>query len=155
MCFITLMIFSVFYILKCLIQELFLTVLLNVGFILSTLTCISALAFASCEGKFSQLFNHKLPSDITVSRSTLRIYCSGESSIAWNESFQWLFLKDHLQITILQQISSTVLTKLIIVIHWVLCTSCCGTVAFMNGFIENIIANWGKQKLCGIFNSTS
>lgn len=149
------MIFSVFYILKYLIQELSLTLLLNVGSILSTLTCISALAFASCEGKFFQLFNHKLLSDITVTWSTLRIGCSGESSIAWSESFQCVFLKDHLRITILQQMFSTVLTNLIIIIHWVLCTSCCGTVAFMNGFIENIIANWGKQKLCGIFNSTS
>lgn len=63
------------------------------GSILSTSTCICASASASWEGKFPKLFNHKLPSDITVTWSALGIDCSGENSIVWNESFQQFFKK--------------------------------------------------------------
>lgn len=149
------MIFPIFYSLKYLIQKLSLAPVLNVGSIFSASTCICASDSALREGKSSKPFNYELPLDIAVTSSALGIDYSRESSIAWNESFQQFFLKDHLWITISLQMSSAVLTNLVTMIRWALCTSCCGTVIFVNGFIGNITVNWGKQKLCGNFNSTS
>lgn len=66
----------------------------------------------------------------------------------------FFLMQDRLQMTIILQTFSTVLTNLVIIIRRVLCTSYRGTVVFVNGFIGNITANWGKQKLCGNFNYT-
>lgn len=77
-----LMIFSIFYSLKYLIQELSLAPVLNVGSILSASTCICASDSALRERKSSKPFNHELPLDIAITSSALGIDCSGESSIA-------------------------------------------------------------------------